>query len=65
MRKPLQRQGGKVLSNYSELLEQYQVQKDLLPLIEIQLTKLFNHYNADQAVNDNQLQKQHTSLQNQ
>lgn len=28
-----------------ELLEQYQIKKELTPLIKLQLTKLFNHYN--------------------
>lgn len=50
---------------FTELLEQYQVPQKLFPLIEKQLTKLFNHYNADSRNEEDQLQKQLTTLQNQ
>lgn len=39
--------------------------KKIIPLIEKQLTKLFNHYNTNSKADEDQLQKQLTILQNQ
>ncbi len=48
---------------FIELLEQYQIPKKFVPLVEMQLTKLFKHYNENNFSADEQLEKQHTSLQ--
>lgn len=50
---------------FEELLEKYQIPQNISPLIEMQLIKLFNHFNSDNASNENDLQKQLTNLQNQ
>jgi site-specific DNA recombinase len=48
---------------FTELLEQYQVPKNLFPLVEMQLTKLFTHYDANNSLNEGQLEKQLATLQ--
>lgn len=50
---------------FLELLQRYQIPKKILPLITLQLTKLFNHYNSDNLVNDDKLETQLAALQNQ
>ena len=50
---------------FLELLEQYQIPKNLFPLIELQLKKLFHHFNSDIVYNEKQLQSQMTTIQNQ
>ncbi len=50
---------------YIELLQQFQIPGKIIPLIEVQLTKLFNHYNSESFVRDNQLEKQFSTLSNQ
>lgn len=50
---------------FKELLEKYQIPHNISPLIELQLTELFNHFNADNTSCENDLQKQLTILQNQ
>ena len=50
---------------FIELLEQYRIPNNLFPLVELQLTKLFTHYDANNALNESQLQKQLVTLQNQ
>ena len=48
---------------FKELLEQYQIPKKFVPLVEMQLKKLFDHYMADNNGKDEQLDKQYNSLQ--
>ncbi len=50
---------------FLELLEQFQIPKDLFPLVELQLTKIFHHYDADNVNNEKQLQKKLATVQNQ
>lgn len=50
---------------FEELLEKYQIPHNISPLIELQLIKLFNHYNSDNASSENDLQKQLAIHQNQ
>lgn len=45
---------------FIELLEQYQVPAKIAPLIKLQLKKLFEHYNEENAVSNEQLEKQLT-----
>ena len=47
---------------FIELLEQHQIPKKFVPLIEMQLIKLFKHYNENNSVNEN-LEKHYTLLQ--
>ena len=48
---------------FLELLEKYQIPKKYVPLIEMQLTKLFEHYNEKDNCSDEYLEKQHNMLQ--
>ena len=51
---------------FLELLDKYQLPKNVIPLIKIQLTKIFNYYNnSGNAENENHLQKQLIVLQTQ
>lgn len=50
---------------FEELLEKYQIPHNISPLIELQLIKLFNHFNADNTSCENDLQKQLAIIQNQ
>lgn len=50
---------------FLELLHQYEIPKKLFPWIELQLKKLFHHFNANSINDQKQLQSQHASLQNQ
>ena len=50
---------------FFEWLEQYQDPQNLYPLIELQLKKLFDHFNSDSISNDKKLLSQSILLQNQ
>ena len=50
---------------FLELLQQFELPKKFKPLIEIQLTKLFKHYNENKDSADTQLEIQHDALQKQ
>ena len=50
---------------FLELLEQYQVPHYAYPLIELQLKKLFDHFDSDSISDDKKLQSQSVMLQNQ
>ena len=50
---------------FSELMERYQVSKVIIPVIELQLTRLFKSYNEDNLTDEKQLEKQVTAIQNQ
>jgi site-specific DNA recombinase len=50
---------------FIDLLNQYQINPKLTPLIELQLTKIFDHYNAGSSDTQNQFEKQLATLQNQ
>lgn len=50
---------------FVEFLEQFQANPKLLPLIEMQLKKIFDHYNSGNANDEKELQKQLTILGNQ
>ena len=48
---------------FKELLEQYQVPKKYVPLVEKQLIKLFKHYQENTNSSEEQLEKQFNTLQ--
>lgn len=48
---------------FIELLKQYQIPKNLVPLIELQLTKLLKHYNDSDISCNQELERQHNALQ--
>ncbi len=50
---------------FLELLAKYQIPKQLQPLIELQLTKLFNHYNSSSFDENKKLEQQHAGIQQQ
>jgi hypothetical protein len=47
---------------FLELLDEYQIPKKYTTLVEMQLTKLFKHYNENNSVDEN-LEKQYSTLQ--
>ena len=50
---------------FNELMLQYQVSGIILPVIELQLTKLFKNYNEVNLTDEKQLEKQVAAIQNQ
>ncbi len=50
---------------FMELLETYELPKAITPIIEIQLKKIFEHYNQNATSNEEQLEKQISVLERQ
>lgn len=50
---------------FSELMHMYQIPNHIIPLMEIQLTKLFKNYNEVNLIDEKQLEKQEIAIQNQ
>ncbi|MBS1512434.1 MAG: recombinase family protein [Bacteroidetes bacterium] len=50
---------------FIELLQRYQVSDSIRPLIELQLTKLFYHYNSSTMESDRQIENQYSTVQEQ
>lgn len=48
---------------FIELLNEYQIPKKIIPLIELQLKKLFEHYQTGNGSNDEHLERQLSSLE--
>ena len=50
---------------FNELLQQYQISGTIIPVIKLQLTKLFKNYNQDNLSDEKQLEKQEAGIRNQ
>lgn len=48
---------------FLEFLDNYSIPATIAPLVQMQLTKLFDHYNSNSANNDDELKKQLTALE--
>lgn len=48
-----------------ELLEKYQISEKIIPLVKLQLTKIFDYYNADSTLNEKQFEERLATLQTQ